>query len=399
MIEFTMPSLGADMEEGTFVEWHVKPGDTVARGDVVCVVETQKGAVDVEIWEAGTVVELVAQPGQKIPVGGVMAYLSAPGEKVQAPPVGVHVREESGGREPAPRPPSDAGASAVAISAGAAQRTTRARVSPAARKRASELSVDLAGLTGTGPQGAVTLADVENATARQASRAPEKKASSADAMRAAIAAAMAKSKREIPHYYLGAEIRVDRAMEWLTKRNEPRPVTERVLFAALQLKAVAAALCESPRLNGHFVDGTFRPSGAIHLGVAISMRGGGLVAPAIHDTGTLPLDDLMRHLRDLVQRARQGQLRSSELTDATITVTSLGDLGVSTVYGVIYPPQVALVGFGRPLERPWVEDGRVVVARTIQATLSADHRVTDGMTGAGFLAALDRQFQEPESLA
>ena len=177
-----------------------------------------------------------------------------------------------------------------------------------------------------------------------------------------------------------------------------RPVTERVLFAAVLLTAIARALRDVPELNGFWVDGGFRPAAAIHLGVGIALRGGGLVAPAIHDAGERSVDDMMRALSDLVQRARGGSLRSSELTDATVTVTNLGDQGVETVYGVIYPPQVALVGLGKVVQRPWAEDGAVSVRPLIHATLSGDHRASVGHRGALFLAALDRILQSPEDL-
>ena len=216
-------------------------------------------------------------------------------------------------------------------------------------------------------------------------------------MRAAIAAAMTRSKREIPHYYLGSEIEVERALQWLEDFNASRPLAERVLFAALALRAVALALREVPDLNGQFVDGRFRRSEAIHVGVVTSLRGGGVVVPAVHDADRLTLPELMASLRDVVARARSGRLRSSDLADSTITVTNLGDLGVETVYGVIYPPQVALVGLGRVLARPAVRDGAIVATRTMNATLSGDHRVTDGLTGARFLSALRERFEHPEA--
>ena len=216
-------------------------------------------------------------------------------------------------------------------------------------------------------------------------------------MRAAIAAAMARSKREIPHYYLGTEIDVERALQWLERFNDGRPLAGRVLFAAFALRAVARALRAMPDLNGQFVDGRFHRSDAIHVGVVTSLRGGGVVVPAVHDADRLDLPELMTSLRDVLARARSGRLRSSDLADSTITVTNLGDLGVETVYGVIYPPQVALVGLGRVLARPTVREGAIVATRTMNATLSGDHRVTDGLAGARFLAALREEFEHPEA--
>jgi len=246
----------------------------------------------------------------------------------------------------------------------------------------------------------INIEDVERA-AKAPAPAPSKpgRADRLAAMRQAIAAAMARSKREIPHYYLGTTIDVSRAMSWLARENEQRPVTERVLFAALLLRAVAMSLAEVPELNGFWVDGAFKPSRSVHLAVGIALRGGGLVAPAIHDAERKGATEMMKALSDLITRARAGGLRSSELSDATITVTNLGDQGVETVYGVIYPPQVALVGFGKVVERPWVDSGALVARSVVNATLSADHRASVGHRGALFLAALDRLLQEPEKLA
>lgn len=217
-------------------------------------------------------------------------------------------------------------------------------------------------------------------------------------MRKVIAASMARSKREIPHYYLGTPIDMKRATVWLTAENLKRPITERLLYSVMLLKAVAVAVRKFPEMNGFWKDGAFLPSDAIHLGVAISLRQGGLIAPAIHDVDRKSLDEIMNSLRDLVKRVRAGVLRSSEISDATITVTSLGEQGVESVFGVIYPPQVALVGFGKIVERPWAANGMVGVRPVIVASLAADHRVSDGHRGGLFLSTIERLLQEPEKL-
>jgi pyruvate dehydrogenase E2 component (dihydrolipoamide acetyltransferase) len=208
---------------------------------------------------------------------------------------------------------------------------------------------------------------------------------------------MARSKREIPHYYLATTIDLGQAVAWLTRVNAERPVTERLLPAALLLKSAALAAREVPALNGSWDDG-FQPSQEVHLGVAVSIRGGGLVAPAIHDADRLELGELMRSLRDLVRRARAGALRSSEVAGPSITVTNLGDQGVDEVFGVIHPPQVAMVGFGRIRERPWAAGGMLGVRPLVRATVAADHRASDGHDGARFLSTIDNLLQTPESL-
>lgn len=387
MIEFRLPSLGAEMDEGTLIEWKVGPGDTVKKGDVVAVVDTSKSAIDVEIWEPGTVWELAIEPGDKVPVGTVIARLLEAGESKE------HAEEEKRKRvalaparpvaSPAAAPPGDVKPAAVA--------EARVRVSPAARKRASELGVDLAKIAGTGPQGAIALEDVERAGKAPAAPPKDRWVE----MRRAIAAAMARSKREIPHYYLATDVPLAATSAWLARRNEGRSVTGRTLMAVPMLKAVARALVRYPEFNGYFRDGAFVAGAGIHLGVAISLRQGGLIAPAIRDVDTMDVDELMRRLADLVARARALTLRSSEMTDATITVTNLGDQGVESVHGVIYPPQVALVGFGKVTQRPWAAEGKVVVMPIVTASLAADHRASDGHRGGLFLAEISRLLQAP----
>jgi pyruvate dehydrogenase E2 component (dihydrolipoamide acetyltransferase) len=444
-----MPSLGADMEAGTLSKWLVRPGDRVQRGDIVAIVETEKSDIEVEIFAAGVLDRILVEKGQRVPVGTLLATLTTDGEP---PP-----REAAAAPLPIPSPLTPSPAALPPTREGEVKTRRPAgalRSSPAARRRAEQLGIDLSAVTGSGPQGAITLADVEKAAevrgkppaaprprvhpvarkmaealgidlsrvaasgvggvitkadveaaARAAGPAvppvPVDKPAPRDraaAMRRAIAAAMARSKREIPHYYLATEIDMSHALAWLAEENRRRTVEERLLPAVLLLKAAALALREVPELNGFWMDGAFRPGEAIHLGVAVSVRGGGLIAPAIHDADRKSLGELMAALRDLVQRARAGNLRSSEVSDPTVTVTHLGDQGVEIVFGVIYPPQVALVGLGTIAERPWAENGMLAARPVLTATLSADHRASDGHRGALFLAALGRLLQTPEKL-
>jgi pyruvate dehydrogenase E2 component (dihydrolipoamide acetyltransferase) len=391
MPDFVMPALGADMEAGTLVAWKKQPGDRVARGDIIAEVETDKAVVEVEVFTSGVIEALLVRPGEKVPVGTPLARIRAEGEPATPGEADAGARG-GGGAATAPSPRPQVPPSAP-----------RPKISPAARKLAAALGVDPASVTGTGPDGSVTSEDVQRAAAppAPAPAAGEARAVPADPqarMRQAIAAAMARSKREIPHYYLATTVELGRLTAWLAEENRRRPMPARLLPAVLFLKATALALREVPELNGFWKDGRAVPSEAIHLGAAVSLRQGGLVAPALHDADRLSLDELMRGLRDLVTRARAGSLRSSELADPTITVTNLGDLGVETAFGVIYPPQVALVGIGKVVERPWVADGVVVPRPVVTITLSADHRATDGRRGGVFLAALDRLLQEPERL-
>ncbi|WP_295797519.1 dihydrolipoamide acetyltransferase family protein [uncultured Microbulbifer sp.] len=379
MSEFRLPSLGADMEDATLREWFVKPGDKFKKGDIVVAVETNKGIIDVEIYDAGTIEKILVEPDTRVPVGAVLAnYVSD---------------------------------------------STRMRISPAARRRARELGIDPVNIRGTGADGAITVEDVlaaagpaaPSAEATQAykpessqetRREPGREAKPSSAtelepaagMRQAIAAAMTRANKEIPHYYLSTSIDMTAVLHWLEQHNARRPLPERLVYAVLLLKAVALALRKVPEMNGFFTNGETQVHAAAHIAVAISLRGGGLVVPALRDVQMSSLDKLMTDFSDLVNRARGGHLRASELQDATITVTSLGEQGVETVFPIIYPPQLAIVGFGSIVERVRAVDGEPRVRSTINASLAADHRASDGHRGGLFLAEIDRLLQEPEKL-
>ncbi len=369
MNEFTMPALGSDMDEGTLNEWLVKPGDLVHRGQVVAVVETTKAAVEVECWRDGKVQEILVPVGETVSVGTPLMRFAEEGSTVPVTP---------------PVSPTSA---------------HRRWVSPAARRLAEARGVDVGVIDGTGPQGAVTISDVERAAAEPV-RLDRRPASDgrAAAMRRSIAAAMGRSKREIPHYYLATEVNMDAAMKALTERNAQRSIADRILPAAVLIKAVALAAERVTGFNGFWSDGGFRAADEVHVGVAIALRGGGLVAPAIHQVPAKTVDQVMTDLTDVVSRARSGSLRSSEMSDPTITVTNLGDQGSDQVFGVIYPPQVALVGFGKLAPRVCVVDGAPRIAVTVHASLAADHRVSDGHRGAQFLNTLSDILQQPSTL-
>ena len=395
-----MPSLGADMEAGTLVEWLVEPGDTVHRGDVVAVVETQKGAIEIEIFEEGTVHRLEADLGKELPVGAPLAVILAEGE---VPPAEAPAAVPEAAPEPEPAPAPEAVAEAVPTPAPPAAKATPSAgahaASPAARVRAHELGIDLATLSGSGPGGVIVLSDVEGGVpAPEAVKAPRPAASAMDEMRRAIAAAMTRAKQTIPHVYLSHTIDLQRATDWLAGRNEGAPPDQRILMGALFVRAAALSAVKAKELNGHFLSDGFQPSDAVNPGVAVALRGGGLVAPALMDAPSMTLEETMAGMRDLVTRARAGRLRSSEMTKGTLTVSALGDSGAEAMTGVIFPPQVALVGLGAPQTRPWVVDGAVVPRTVVTLTVSADHRVADGRQVARYIAAFDALMQTPEEL-
>lgn len=369
------------MEGGTIVEWLKQPGDEVHCGEIIAVVETDKGAIEIEVFEDGVFKDVAVLVDEYCDVGDVIAQIE--------------------GRSSAGVPSSESGA----IDGSDTPTPRRIRVSPAARRRAKDLDVDLDNVSGTGVGDAITISDVESAAGAAGHGAepdvkPVVKARGIDLvrMRSAIAAAMTRSKREIPHYYVSATIDVTRMSSWLTTFNENVPVAERILPAVPLIKAVAGALEQVSQLNGTWADETFEPSKEINIGVAIALRGGGLVAPAILDTNELSITELMAKLRDLSGRVRQGHMRGSELTGSTFTISNVGEGNVEAVVPIIYPPQVAILGIGSISERPWVIGGEVRARQLITATLAGDHRVSDGRVGARFLGVLDKILQEPEAL-
>ncbi len=420
MAEFLMPSLGADMQSGKLLEWLVKPGDTVKRGQVVAVVGTEKGDIEVEVFEDGVIHDFAVETGAEVPVGALLAIINGGAAKSTGAPAQFAVAEA---------PPEAAVETKVeAVKERPTINSQRVRISPLARKLAEELDVDLSQVQGTGPHGAIDKADVERAAeALKARAAPSTEAAvvetepaaepkptpaaapverpkdkgSADfqaGMRRAIALAMARANRDIPHYYLETRIDMTNALAWLEAENLQRSIQNRILPAVLLIKAVAKALTKVPQLNGYWVNDALQVAEGIHIGFAIALRQGGLITPALHHADLKSADELMENLRDLIMRTRAGRLRSSELTNATITVTSLGDMGVEKVFGVIYPPQVALVGFGKVIEEVWVEKGMIGVRPVVHATLAGDHRATDGRVGAEFLDVLNKLLQEPAML-
>lgn len=394
---FRMPSLGADMEAGTLVEWLVNPGDTVARGDVVAVVETQKGAIEIEVFEAGTVTELLAEIGQTLPVGAPMARIGDDEEtgaeptppEVESSPAQIEIKAPVPPAAPkAPVPPPTEPRQAPPASAGA---------SPAARRAAQEAGIDISKVGGSGPGGAVVLADIEAAKARADPLARTARTGMTD-MRLAVATAMSRSKREIPHFYVSHTVETQPVSEWLAQYNTDRAPGERIMLGAAFVKAAGMAARQVDAVNGHFAEGGFVPSEAVNIGIAISLRSGGLVAPALAAVDKMTLADVMSGMRDLVTRARSGRLRGSELIRGTLTVSSLGDGGAEGMTGVIFPPQVGLLAVGSPQIRPWVTQSKVEPREVTTFVLSADHRVCDGRQASKFLTVFADCLARPEKL-
>lgn len=422
------------MEEATILQWRVSPGAAVAKGDIVALIDTEKSEIELEIWDTGTIVDLVVTEGEVVRVGAPLARLSVTDASI--PPAAslprLAPRPTPPSMEPLPRERLGPGAATPSLRRPAHQpavhsplvrrlaenahlalsdvvgtgpgdsitradverRARRVPASPLARRLAADRNLDLAAVAGSGPDSAVLATDLPPETAPEPGPTPSK----ATTMRIAIANLMTRSNREIPHYHLAQDIGLAAAMAWLETTNSEVGVARRILPAALLLRASALALAKHPELNGFWGNDGFQPGEGVQLGVAVSIRGRGLIAPAIIDADSLALPDLMAALRDLVNRARAGQLKGSEMSSATATVTNLGDRGPDLVHGVIHPPQVTLIGFGRITQRPVVVDGTIVAHPVVTATLAADHRATDGDRGARLLSTIDQLLQKPDRL-
>ncbi|WP_296702763.1 dihydrolipoamide acetyltransferase family protein, partial [Algoriphagus sp.] len=339
---------------------------------------------------------------EKVPVGTVLALINDGKAEVSesATPVEEVPKQEI-------HPIEDR----VETPHGKTEEGERIKISPLARKIAEENHIEISSLTGTGPEGSIVKKDVEKAISedKKPIQAAEKETEIAkessvkpvgpasDAMRMAVAAAMSKSNREIPHYYLEKRMDMSKAMDWVKEANKERPIQKRLLPVAILIKAVAKALDEVPDLNAIWENGLQRKN-EINIGFVISLRSGGIVVPAILQTDSKTVYEIMETMNDLIPRARAFKLRSSELSQSTFTITSIGEGGADKVFGLIYPPQVGIVGFGEISEQPFAEDGMLGIRPVVDVTLAADHRATDGLIGSKFLAAINKHLQNPEEL-
>ena len=381
MTAFRMPSLGADMDEGTLVEWLKKPGDQLKRGDIIAVVETQKGAIEIEVFHDGVLEATHVKSGTRVPVGEVLATIRTAEEPESAQPVPPEVVAQ----KPVYAPPAQV----------AALFTPGLKITPAASSRAEELGIDIQSVS-PGQDGIIGLKEIESPSAP--AKPKSARGINLDEMRKAIAAAMARSKREIPHYYVSSIIDMTAMMEWLATENARRAVPDRLLAAVPIIKACALGLQQVPELNGHFLDDRPMRIAEVKMGIGIAMRGGGLIAPALALPDALSLPEIMQRLSDLVARVRGGRLRSSELTEATVTISNLGDNSADMVLPVIYPPQVAIIGVGQIIARPWVVNDGLAVRKLATFAVAGDHRANDGRSAARFLRLLGEILQKPEML-
>jgi pyruvate dehydrogenase E2 component (dihydrolipoamide acetyltransferase) len=350
-----LPSLGADMEEAKLMEWKIAPGEEIKKGQTIAIVETTKSTVEIESFHSGKVLELIGKIGEVIHVGSTIATF-------------------------------DVVDSVISVAA------SRIKISPAAKRLAEEKNIKWDNLHGSGSDGQIELKDIEALVQKPIV------SESFINIRSAIAKAMSRSKKEIPHYYLKKRINLNNLMNWIDQKNLSLSAEQRLMVPVVQMKAVIMALKDFPALNGYFENNDFSAKDSVNMGVAIAMKSGGVIVPAILDSQKLKLDELNFAFVNLVKRTQSNELKNRELTEGTVTVTNMGDFGADEVFGVIFPPQVAIIGIGKIHQAPEVVGQDILRSWVCDVTLSADHRVSDGLIGAKFLLRVSELLNEPQHL-
>ena len=412
--EVTMPSMGADMTEGTIVKWLKAEGDQVGHGDKLAEVETDKTVVEMEAYAEGLLRKIVVSEGSLVQVGAVIAFIGdadddIPEVAAAAPAAEAAPEAPAATPDPAPTPaPEPVQQAAPAPVAVPASQGGRIKASPIARKIAEEKGVDIAAITGTGPGGRITKSDVENFTpspgfAVSGGRSPvvlDGSDTPLSSMRQAIARVTVRSKTEAPHYYVTHEIDMSATMTFRRQLNEALAEEgDRVSVNDLILMALTKALIKYPKWNSFFDGDKLIGHPSINLGVAIALDEG-LIVPAVIDIQNMSLVEISRAVRDLGKRARGdgGNLTQAELTQGTFGTSNLGMFGTDTFSAIIVPPNAGIIAVGTVKEKPVVRDGKVVVASMMNATISADHRVGDGAEAAVFLSEFQKNLENPARL-
>jgi pyruvate dehydrogenase E2 component (dihydrolipoamide acetyltransferase) len=420
-----MPKLSDTMEEGKILRWLKQEGDKVETGQTLAEVETDKATVEMEAYTNGTIRKLVANPGDTVAIGALIAVIGAPDEDVSsllespaaapaaatpaaapAPrptprPAPVTARPASAAPSPRPVAPAPRPAAPVAHDAG----SRALRASPLALRMAAEAGIDLNALQGTGPQGRVIKRDIEAAVAK-AQAEPAGAASSPapvgdvqeielSSMRRTIAKRLVQSKAPVPHFYLTVDVAADRlwdAYRALKDGNYPVSLNDVII------KACASALKRHPEINASFAGDHVKMYSRVHIGLAVALEDG-LITPVIRDADSKSLIDIGAEARELADRARNRRLQPHEYTGATFSMSNLGMMGIEEFSAIINPPEAAILAVGAVREVPVVEKGQIVVGRRMKMTLSVDHRVADGAQGARFLATLKSMLENPLLIA
>ena len=403
--DLKMPSFGADMTEGTLVKWLVKEGEQIERGCIIAEIETNKGIIELDIFEDAVIEKLLIKEGEQVTVGTPIARLHSLSDTAtphQDVPSEVNVINEAETvADKKPTPP-----------------TTKIipdehdfiLATPAARAFADRNKLSLHSVKALNDnKKIITLAMVEAIQKEPSPAAQEKIAQTTphppnkagfdkETMRQSISDTVTRSKQQIPHYYLSQRLDITALEHYLHEYNAGVTPELRILLAAPLLCAIARTLMKNNRLNGLYENNHFSPGSTVNLANAVNLRGGGLVMPVIRDAQTLTAVLMMEQLKEQVSRARNASLRISELSGGSFTVTNIGERGAEQMFAVIYPPQVAIIALGTPHQEAMIIDGGIQIRSIIEATLAADHRVSDGHIGARLLYQLNQQLQKPEDL-
>jgi pyruvate dehydrogenase E2 component (dihydrolipoamide acetyltransferase) len=434
MPEVVMPRLSDSMEEGTILQWLKRVGDEIAIGDELVEIETDKANMAYESDVAGTLSEIVAQEGETVPIGQVIARVGDAGEGSASssagpglagdPPPPAVAEASSGVGPPAAPPAGEADESTAAPTAEATAPAEspadgdghRPKASPIARRVAKEKGLDLGQLEGSGPGGRIVKADVERAVSSAGGGAgggasPAATGPAAETAKGqtsyqhlsktqqVIARRMAESKATAPHFYLEAEIDMSRAVEARARIKAAAGEGEVVpSFNDMVVKACAIALREHPRANGAYRDGRFELYSRVNVGVAVAAEDA-LIVPTLFDADRKGLRQIASESRTLAGKVRDGQITPPELSGATFTVSNLGMFGIDRFSAVINPPQAAILAVGAIVERPVFRDGEIASAQLMKVDLACDHRILYGAPAAEFLARVRALLEEPLSLA
>lgn len=404
-----MPKMGYDMAEGKILRWIKQEGDPVNKGEAIAEIETEKVNIEIEAFEAGTLGRILAGPGSVVPVGDPIAVILKPGEKLDTPPAAPQATPAVGageGNEAVPQLRRLDGEQAVAQPKLPPQETrtpgpapgephgTRFKASPLARRIAKEMGVDLRDIGGTGPGGRIVKRDVMRA--RPAAPAPAALAAERvplTKMRRAIARAMTGSKAPVPHFYVTVAVDMDKAMAFRKQLNDMQGMPK-VSLNDLIVKAAALALKKFPNLNASYGEDAIDRHGDVNVSIAVALPEG-LINPVLHQADRKLISEISRESKALAEAARNGRLKPEDVMGGTFTVSNLGMFDVENFSAIITPPQAAALAVASAQQVPVVRDGQLTIGWVMKATLSADHRVTDGAEGAQFMAEWKRLLEEP----
>ena len=414
-----MPKLGFDMQEGQLVKWLKKPGDTVEKGEIIAEIESDKATVEVEAFTSGTVLELLVNEGDWVPIGAPIAVVGKAGESYDLAELGVTVEEVAeaeaqpvaGAAAAAPAPPEPAPAPAAPSDGNGYSLPGGVRASPLARRLAEEYGIDITKVQGSGPMGRVTRADVEafreSALAAPPAAAPsyvpvqvgpESEEVPTPRMRARIGARMVESKTTVPHFYVTTEVDMGAALALRKELNARRSDEEKISVNDLIVKAVALALREFPNLNSSFNGETIVRHNRVNVGIAVALDEG-LMNVVSKDADVTPLTVMAKTHREMIARAREGKIRPEDVEGETFAVSNLGAFDVDHFIAIINPPDAAILAVGSAKQVPVVkEDGTLGVGWRMKATVSADHRVTDGAEAARFMQRIKEILEDPLQL-